>query len=103
MAKLTLKPNPSFKATVAIYLAGGGTGDVEFIFKHRTRADLKQLMASVAEKEDAEILMMVAEGWDLEEPFNQENANVLCINYVGAGLAILETYVDELSRAKVKN
>lgn len=101
MAKLSLKANPTFKAKVGIPVAGGEAVEVEFTFKHRTRDDLNAWLKE--SKDDVTGILEMAEGWDLAEPFDKENVELLVQNYIGAPKALIEKYLDELYQAKLKN
>lgn len=103
MSKLKLVANPTFKAKVGIPVAGGEPVEVELIFKHRTKKDLEAFIASREGKDDTDTFMEMVEGWNLDEPFNRENAETLLQNYIGAALEIFRAYLDELVKAKQKN
>jgi len=101
--KFSLNPSPTFKAAVSIPVPGGRAVDIEFTFKHRTREEFKEFMDSMDSREDADLLMDVVCGWDLDDPFNTENIEKLTQNYLGSGHAIVEKYINELTRVRVKN
>jgi Phage tail assembly chaperone len=103
MAKLKLVPAPTFCAKVGIPMAGGEAVQVEFTFKHRTRDALDEFIRTRAERDDIESFLAMVEGWELEDEFNRENVILLLQNYIGAGLAVYRTYVEELVQAKLKN
>jgi hypothetical protein len=103
MAKLTLKPAPTFKAKVSIPVAGGSPVPVEFVFKHRTKTELEQFMNSRGGASDLDSIMSIIEGWDLSEPFDRDGVHALLENYAGSALALYVAYVDELLQAKAKN
>ena len=75
---------------------------------------LSQAVAQIALMLDFEVLvcdpreeyaavMEMAEGWDLEDDFTQENVGRLLENYIGAAAAIFITYIRELRGAREKN
>lgn len=103
MAKLQLVAAPTFPATVQIPVAGGPSEPVVFTFKHRVRAALAEFQAGVADRADRDIVLDMASGWDLAEPFTPANVETLLDNRLGAGTAIYATYIDELTRHKAKN
>lgn len=103
MAKLSLKANPTFPAVVEIPVAGGESVKVKFTFKHKTKTDLDAFITSRPGTSDTDSLMDMAEGWDLEDAFTRENADLLLENYIGAAVATYRAYVDELVKAKAKN
>lgn len=103
MAKLKLQPDPTFKAKVAIPVAGSSTVDVEFTFRHRARDELQTFIESSAEREDADTIMEMASAWELSDAFTRENVDLLVQNYIASGRAVFEKYVDELVKARAKN
>ena len=103
MAKLSLVPNPTFKAKVAIPQAGGDSVEVEFTFKHRTKTELSEFVKGRAEKSDVETFMDMVSGWELSDAFTEANAAALLEGYIGAALATYQTYIDELVKHKAKN
>jgi hypothetical protein len=48
-------------------------------------------------------ILAMAESWDLSDPFSRENVAALAQNYIAAPMAIFETYLDELVKARRKN
>jgi hypothetical protein len=103
MPKLKLVPDATFKATVKIPVAGGESSPVEFVFKHRSKADLEKFIDTLAERTDEESILAMAEGWDLEDKFNADSVALLTQNYIGAALEIYFSYRDELTKARTKN
>lgn len=102
MPKLTLNPNPTFKAKVGIPVAGAAEpAEVEFTFKHRTTEALELWMNESAE--DLKKVLDMADGWDLPDEFTEENVKKLLQNYFGAATAIITTYLAELLKAKTGN
>jgi hypothetical protein len=108
MAKLTLASEPTFTASVAIPVPGA-SAPVPFrvTFKYRTRdeleAHIKHTRDHADEIDDVELVLGVAEGWELDEPFNKENVAKLLQKYHAAAQAITVAYIDELTKARVKN
>lgn len=103
MAKLSIVAAPTFKAPVAIPVAGSEPVNVDFTFKHRTRAQMKEFIDTRADKSDAESLVDMLAGWDFAEPLTVENAETMLQNYQGAAIVAYKKYVEELSQAKAKN
>lgn len=101
--KFSLVPSPTFKAPVAIQVPGGKPVEVEFVFKHRDRENFKELIDSLEGRKDVEVLLDIASGWELEDAFDEKNLQKLVDNYLGAGRAVLETYIAEQTAARVKN
>ncbi len=112
-AKFTLTPKPTFLCAVDIPLHGGGVAPVEFQFKHRTKAEFKEFYEALKQPEalegasegpqDTDLLMDIASGWDLDEPFNAESLEKMAQNYIGSPQAIISAYFTELTGARVKN
>lgn len=105
MAKLTLQPNPSFKAEVLISVPGAKAVPVEFTFKYRNRDELQKFIARVAASEQigpAEILEMCT-AWELTDPFDAASLETLALNYLTAPRSIFEVYIDEHTKAGRKN
>jgi hypothetical protein len=102
-AKLSLAVAPTFKATVQIPVPGGRSAAVEFVFKARTRDEFKEFLEILKDAEDVEMILDVASGWDLDEPFDKANINKLVQSYMGAARAILDVYISELTGARAKN
>lgn len=102
-SKFSLTASPTFKAKVAIPIPGDKAVDVEFTFKGRTREAFKTFIDNLKDREDAEVVMDIASGWDLEDAFSKENVDILTQNYLGAARAIIEKYLSELTQARLGN
>jgi hypothetical protein len=103
MARLSIVAAPTFKAVVSIPVAGGAPVDVEFTFKHRTKAAMSEFISSREGKTDGESLMEMISGWDFAEDLTPGSAETMLQNYIGAALPIYRTYIEELAQAKTKN
>lgn len=103
MAKLNLKAAPTFKAKVGVKVPGGELVQVEFTFKHRTKSERIEWVKSLEGKSDADFFMQMVEGWDLSEPFNRENVDLLLENYDGTALETFRVYLEQLTQAKLGN
>ena len=101
--KFSLTASPTFKAKVTIPVAGGKPVDVEFTFKHRTREVFRTFVEGLPNREDVETIMDIASGWDLDDAFDAESLEELVENHIGSGLAIIQTYITELTAGKAKN
>ena len=101
--KFSLTASPTFKVKVSIPVAGGKPVDVEFTFKHRTREAFKKFIESLTDREDVEVILDIASGWDLEDAFDAESLEQMVENHIGSGLAVIQAYISELTAAKVKN
>lgn len=103
MAKLNLTASPTFTAKVMIPVPGAKPAPVEFKFKGRTKEEFKDFLESMSSLEDGEAIMEIASGWDLEDAFGEANVEKLVQNYIGSAKAILETYITQLTSARLGN
>jgi hypothetical protein len=100
---LKLKPDPTFFAKVSIPVPGAKPASVKFQFRHKTKDQAEQWRQSVDGRDDVELILDIACGWDLAEPFDEENVGFLVQNYIGAGIAVVRTYLEELAGARLGN
>lgn len=103
MAKLKLNPEPTFKGKVQIPVHGGADAEIEFTFRHRNADDLSAWMQALEGRNKVELVMEMALGWDLSDPFNVESVKTLLANYAGSFDRSLEKYLAEMLQAKEKN
>lgn len=103
-AKLTLTPNPTFKATVMVPVAGGKPVPVEWTFKYRDREEYKEFFATLGnDTPDADLLLDIGSGWDLDDPYDRASMEKFARVYMAGPGEVLATYVRELSGAREKN
>jgi hypothetical protein len=110
---LRLKPNPTFKAPVTIPVPGGPDLTITVEYKHMTKDAYKAFIdgerKTVPARPDEDAIMDIASGWsdvELEEgpaAFNKDNVRDLCQQYHGAGAAIVEVFVNELTQYRRGN
>jgi hypothetical protein len=103
MAKLKLQANPFFAAPVAISVPGAADVKVEFTFKHRTRDELDSFLKTAGDLKDADLILAVATGWELDDPYTKENIALLVQNYISSPKAVFSAYLEELVKAREKN
>lgn len=104
MAKLTLKPDSTFKAKVMIPMAGAVDAPVMFTFQYRPASELAKLGEQFEKADDVQgQIMLVASGWDLDDEFTAENVGLLIDQRPGASAAIIATYFKEAWGAREKN
>ena len=126
MAKLKLGVTPkSFKRTVTVDLLDGTKGAIECEFKYRTRtafgefldgifasagvkaagADESLLGEVMARTRDtnADYLIQILDGWNLDEELTKANLQQLCDEFPGVANAIMETYRASVSEGRSKN
>ena len=103
MAKLSLVAKPTFTSKVSIPVAGEKAVVVAFTFKARTRDAFKAFVENLSDREDVDVILDVASGWDLEDAFDRDNIELMTQSYLGAARAIIEAYLSELTAARAKN
>lgn len=105
MSKKTfrLNPDPTFQATVKFPIAGEQTASFKAEFKHRNSEEIKDLIARLADMEDLDLMQDIMVGWDIGEPFNEENLQKLISNYGAAARTIADTYWREIYGAREGN
>lgn len=99
MAKLSLNPDPVFKAKVSIPVPGSAPVAVEFTFKYRTRTQLRKFTKAMAEADEStdEVVAFkdFVSGWELDDAFTDENIARLLDAYPGASGELVSTYLRE--------
>lgn len=127
MSKIKLGNRPkSFKRVVKFPLLEGGEGAIECTFKYRTRKefgefidrmveasgsktkadDEKFSMVALMEKtagQNAEYMMDVLEGWNLDEDLSVANVQQLANEIPAAATAIMETYRTAIVEGRLGN
>lgn len=107
MSAISLALEPTFIAPVQIPVPGGKSIPVQFTFKYRTKDELAAYMEEInsgaVDLSEVDLIMGIAEGWELADPFNAENVKRLLQKYHAANAVIPETYVREMIQAKSKN
>ncbi len=103
MAKLQLTASPTFKCNVLIPVPGKKPVPVEFNFKGRTKDEFKSFIDTIGDREDVDVILDIATGWELEEAFGRESVELLLQNYLGSARVIIEKYIAELTAARLGN
>jgi len=103
MAKLSLTASPTFKSNVQIPVPGKKPVPVEFIFKGRTKKEFQEFVESLRDREDADVVLDIASGWELEDAFVLESVERMLDSYIGSARAIIDTYLKELTSARLGN
>lgn len=126
MAKVTLGAAPkNFKRTVAFLTVEGAAGEIEAVFKYRTRKEFAEFVdkiyADANEKPPAdgkfsvvdlmargtakvgEHLVGILESWDLADELTPANAERLADEFPGAAAALLEDYRTLCTEGRAKN
>jgi hypothetical protein len=100
---LKLNASPTFFSKVDIQVPGGKSEPVKFEFKHKTKDQLNAWLKGGEDRDDVEVILDIAVGWDLAEPFTSEHVTVLVQNYIGSASAVIEKYITELTKARTGN
>lgn len=103
MAKLQLTASPTFKCNVLIPVPGKKPVPVEFNFKGRTKDEFKSFIDTIGDREDVDVILDIATGWELEEAFGRDSVELLLQNYLGSARVIIEKYIGELTSARLGN
>lgn len=127
MARIKLGSTPkSFKRTVTVDMLDGTKGSIECDFKYMTRTqfgafldaifkdagvkltddDTKVAIADLMAKTrdtNAEYLLKILDGWNLEDELNKENLQQLCDEFPGVANSIMETYRSAVTEGRAKN
>jgi len=127
MAKITLGKTPkSFKRVITVDMLDGTKGSIECEFKYRTRTefgafldgifadagvkptdtDEKVAIAEIMEKTrdtNADYLIQVLDGWNLDDELNKTNLQQLCDEFPGVSNSIMETYRTAVTEGRTKN
>lgn len=101
--KITLEREPTFSSVVSIPVPGGNVGEVVFTFVGRDRDEFKVFVDNLPGKSDLDVIMEIAQGWDLVDPFGVESVRRLTTKYIGAGKAVIDTYFDQITQARSGN
>lgn len=130
MAKIKLGSRPkNFTRTISIDMLEGGKGTIEVKYKYRTRTEFGQFIdelmgaadvkpASTADEDvkfslaealektrdtNADYILKIADGWNLDEDFNLANVQQLCDELPGAAMAMIDTYRAAVSEGRLGN
>lgn len=122
MSKIKLGNRPkNFKHVVTFPMLDGTTGTIEVLYKYRTVSEYGAFIEKVLDKagsEDgkgvgailsqlvkvnAEHLLQVIEGWNLEDELNAETAHQLADELPAAAAAIMNTYRQAIVEQRLGN
>ena len=130
MAKIKLGNRPkNFKYRIKVALPEGGEGTVEMTFKYMTRTEFGLFLDEILEgakvstpstadgdveislaealaktcNQNADYILKIAEGWDLEDEFSRANVEQLCDELPGVALAIINTYRVAIAEGRLGN
>lgn len=130
MAKIILGKRPkNFKKTITVDMLEGGDGSVEISYKYRTRSefgnfideifndagvnpasqddvDVKLSLAEALKKTldvNADYIMKVADGWNLDIEFSRDSVAQLCDELPGVALQIINSYRLAITEGRLGN
>jgi hypothetical protein len=128
MAKIILGKRPeAFTSTVAIPMLDGSVGEVKFEFHTRSRTEHAKIMDEHRElvlaktkgqsgdkfsmagflgihvDADADLILQLAKGWDLDDPFTKENVVRFINDFGGAGQRTVDACALAINEGIVKN
>ena len=96
---------PPFKLPVTFTCPDGKDATINMTVKHHSTDEMKEFYESEekAPKGNVDFIRFMAEGWDLDEEFTDENISWLCSHYPSFVMALPQTYMAALAghRAKV--
>ncbi|WP_294636627.1 phage tail assembly chaperone [uncultured Aquabacterium sp.] len=122
MSKIKLGNRPkNFKHVVTFPMLDGTTGTIEVLYKYRTVSEFGQFIDKMSSemgseevkgagavisrmvKVNAEYLLQVIEGWNLDEELNEETAHQLANELPAAAAAIMNTYRQAIVEQRLGN
>lgn len=130
MAKIKLGARPkNFPLSVTITLPEGGEGSIRMSFIYRTRTEFGKFVDELLEKADvkpkgstdddvkfsleealektrdqnADYILKIADGWNLDEEFSRENIARLCDELPAAAIEIINRYRAAITEGKLGN
>ncbi len=105
MLKINPEINPTFKETIDITIpCQKETGKLTLNFKYRTRDEFIDFSDEMIGKEDADVVMEMAEGWEnIDGEFTREEIDTFLNNYPAAAAEIFNQYRQLLFESRIKN
>ena len=125
MAKIKLGNRPkNFKKVISVDMLDGTKGSFEVTYIYRTKVEFgafldkmyqntdvkpdsdkgaNELVMEMTRDSNAEYIMQVIEGWNLDHEFNLENVQQLCSELPGAANAIMSTYRAAIIEGRLAN
>lgn len=128
MAKIKLGARPkNFRRTIKVPLPEGGEGSIEVSYVYRTRTQFGEFIdgllksAGVKPKDagdvefslqeamektrdtNADYIMQIVDGWNLDEDFSRASVVQLCDELPGAALALMEQYRQAITEGRLGN
>jgi hypothetical protein len=128
MTRIKLGARPkNFKRTLQVSLPDGDVGSVQVSYIYRTRTEfgafVDELMAGLPQTsappageplslakamagnvdQQADYIMRIIDGWDIDQPFDRDHARQLCDELPGIATQIIETYRLAVSEGRLGN
>lgn len=130
MAKITLGKRPkNFKRIIKVPMLEGGEGTVEVSYVYRTRTEFGQFVDELLEAAqvtpasqsdddvkfslqqalertrdtNADYLLKIMDGWNLDEPFGRAALVQLCDELPGAAMAMIDQYRAAITEGRLGN
>jgi hypothetical protein len=127
--KIKLGERPkTFKHKVKAKMLDGEMGVVEMTYRYRTRTEFGEFLDKLFEdarnarapddddiiatvtdalkktkETNADYILKIAEGWNLDAEFNRDNIGQLCDEYPGIALAIINDYRAAITEGRLGN
>lgn len=97
--------SPTFQAKVKIPVYDEpGFEVIRVTYKYRDRDELKVFMQNVSGRKDPDLIMDIISGWeDVEDEFCKESVEYYCSKYHGFAKSLFDSYLDELTKTRIKN
>jgi hypothetical protein len=102
---LKIQANPTFNSRVEIPTPEGPVA-IKIVFKHMDTDTFKDFIdrEAKAQRSNEDAIMDIAEGWSgVDGEFTRENIATVCKQYHAAAGVIVETFIKELTQARVGN
>jgi hypothetical protein len=108
MSKVVLARKPTFDLPVVAQLLGGGKLEFTVTYKAMRLSEFKAFIERVQAqhykgKPDSDVVMEIAEGWDLDQPFTAEGIEGAIEDAPGLGGSISRRFVEEYERVRWGN
>lgn len=131
MAKVTLGKRPKqIPKTITVQLPDGEVGTIGMVYRYRTRAEfgkliddmaaaagvpppgedtpeaftfsMSRVMAQGTEK-NTDYILAIADGWDLDAPFDADHVRQLCDQLPSAAIGVMEGYREAVVEGRLGN
>jgi hypothetical protein len=101
---LSIKAPATFAGQVKIAILGGGKETLAVVYRHKTRAAMKEFIAGLGTRGDDDVLLEIVAGWEgLDAEFSADALHELIEQHPGAAAALLAGYFDAYAEARAGN